>query len=155
MIDRIDPPLRAPRKHGNCVGCGKADECLISNQGLVCYDCYADVHDNKHPRKINGPFIVAPPAGAKVYVFVEEDPTTGFRFLTIGGTLYLFEKEEVARMYLEDLKKRTPGEDLSGVRPQQVPVEAAFAYAMMHQLNTVPVTTREDRPDLDRSAPML
>lgn len=92
---------------GICGKCGKSTECLNTSQGWMCRNCF---HAALKVPQVGGQrLFTLPEPGAKVFV-VLEPPNT---FMTVGRTLYVFQRKEDA-------------DDLAGTLRRDCGVTTAF-----------------------------
>lgn len=111
-------------EQGICHICAENKECLVSNQGWICRDCFHKAAFN--PAFKDKKIIVPPPdPDAKTYVFME-GPGYG-NFITIEGTLYGFETREVAEYAI---KKFGETMNLAGIDIREVNAMEPFLYTL-------------------------
>jgi hypothetical protein len=110
-------------EQGICHVCAQNKECLVSNQGWICRECFHGMAKNP----VTKSKVIVPPPNPEMKVFVMmEGPGYG-TFITIDGTLYTYEKREVADYALSELGKSA---DVSGIDIREVRVVEPFLYAM-------------------------
>lgn len=111
-------------EQGICHICAENKECLTSNYGWICRDCFrkAALGPGLKDKKL---VVLPPDPEAKVYVFME-GPGYG-NFITISGTLYAFESKEVAEYAF---KKFGESMDLTGVDIREVRAVEPLLYTV-------------------------
>ena len=105
-----------------CVKCAGMGDCIETSWGIMCRPCF---HAGlKETTPAGKPRLFSfPPAGLKIFA-VMEPPTT---YLTLDGTLYLFERRKDAAALAQQLHA---GYGVEGARAVEVDARAALEYVL-------------------------
>lgn len=115
-----------------CFSCARTRDCLESNLGWICRECFRKARDEARDPSIG----VAPPAGMKAWFIV--DGVGPNCYITIHGKLHAFQHVEDAQWTLVKLKEG--GVDTRAMRIEERSACEAFLYAWMVGLGMDHVT---------------
>lgn len=110
-------------EQGICHICAQSKECLVSNFGWICRECF---HKLAMDRKSDSGVVVLPEDPNKTTFVLMEGSGYG-TFITVEGYLYCYENKEVAEYALAKLAKVA---DATGIYIRELPIVEPMIYAL-------------------------